>query len=198
MRYRQYGESGPVIVLLHGFGGGPMDFKPLIEELEKDHQLIVPNLKFFFSNREPLRFDKQLELLKEFIDCKLQSTTAPFHLMGVSYGGTQSLALRSFMPERILTHALVNPMPLKPLEKLRNPLLKLILSFYYIPGGLNLFFKTAAGFKTLQGLGKVFNMGLMGQRKLKHFNARKVMLIEKALKRFVWVTNHVDLSLIHI
>src|SRR5277367_928766 len=56
------GGSGPVVVLLHGFGDTGDMWGPLAEQLMKTHTVIVPDLRGFGNSSHPAEgYDKRTE-----------------------------------------------------------------------------------------------------------------------------------------
>src|SRR5690349_4478101 len=112
------GSSGPLVVLLHGYGGGPLDWHYVIPSLEANHRLLIPNLTPLFSSPRPHTFSKQVEVMATLIN-QLNSAREKFVLVGSSYGGTLSWGLRAHFQSLVTGHILINPMPLDPLPALK-------------------------------------------------------------------------------
>src|SRR5690606_13806231 len=88
------GQAGPLVVLLHGYGGGPLDWRNIVPLLETNHRLLIPNLMPLFSSRQPLTFSRQVEIVAALLN-QLNGAREPFVLVGASYGGTLSWGLRA-------------------------------------------------------------------------------------------------------
>lgn len=196
MRYQVHGESEPVHILLHGFGGGPQDWSTVTPILSQRARVVIPNLKVFFTHSEPLTFGQQVTFLSEFIHhINKQKKVKSLHLTGQSYGATLSLGLRLTNNFKILSHVLLNPMPFHPFSRIRDQHVQLLVSFGYMPGGVNLFLRTEKGRQSLEEMAKVFRIGSAGHHEIRHFNDRKLALVEKAFDRFRWVDRHEDWSI---
>ncbi len=188
-RYRQIGESGPIIILLHGFGGGPADWEIMGAELSKDHRVLIPNISPLFASREPISFSDQIVILRELVE-KMNPMNEKIHLVGSSYGGTLTWGLSRGLETTVASQTLVNPMPLYPLSVLRHPHVRILFWLLRIPGALRLFVMSHFGRKVLFKLGQLFRMGIVGNKKFMHLNHRKLFLIEKAIQRFYWIISN--------
>jgi pimeloyl-ACP methyl ester carboxylesterase len=179
--------------LLHGFGGGPSDWVEVSAELAKTSRVVLPNLKTFFSHAEPLSFSKQVSLLAEFIQSLYgRKSVDTINLMGQSYGATLSIGLRLQAAFSIGSHTLLNPMPFRPLQAIRNPEIQILANMGSMPGGVKMFLKSTLGRRGLEELAKVFRIGALGHHEVQHFNDRKLLLVEKAFERFRWIVMNED------
>lgn len=191
IKYKREGTSGPPFLLLHGFGGGPQDWQSISENLSRNHRLIIPNLKTFFSHESPLTFTEQVQFLNSFVSWLLEKKqTDKIKIMGQSYGATLSLALRLVNPLPISSHFVLNPMPFQPLEWIRNDHLKVFVNLGHMPGAVQRFFRSPSGRKCLIELAQVFRIGALGHHEISHINSRKLNLVEKAIDRFLWINRN--------
>lgn len=190
-KFRLTGNSGPLLVLLHGYGGGPLDWHHLLPELESQHRILVPNLTPLFSCEQPIGFSKQVQIVSKLID-QVNSGRDPFALVGTSYGGTLSFGLRAQFQSLVSGHVLLNPMPLDPLACLKSSQLRMLFGLNMVPGALPLFLKTKMGRTLLLELGEVFGFGGEGRKGLQQLSERKLVLIGKAVQRFAWISQHED------
>src|SRR6185437_7948089 len=82
------GGHGPTIVLLHGFGGSATWlWYPQVEDLARDHRVIMPDLLWFGDSRSEARdftIDHQVHAVEALLD---QLGTHEAAVVGVSYGG---------------------------------------------------------------------------------------------------------------
>jgi len=95
------GGQGPVLVLLHGFGGnGPLTWRKQVAPLSKRYRLIIPDLCWFdksYSQSAPT-----LEAQLEAISALLKSLDIQeYSLAGISYGGFIGLALAHQDPQKV-------------------------------------------------------------------------------------------------
>ncbi len=188
IKYKVFGESGPVLMLLHGFGGGVNDWSTLAPLLANTYRVVVPNLKVFFSHHEPLMFSQQVRLLKLFVEYVLkQKQVSSISLCGQSYGATLSLGLKLSNAVKTDHQILINPMPFRPFDHVKDSHIQLLLNLGHLPGGVNLYLRTSGGRESLAALAQVFRIGVLGQHEVQHFNDRKLLLVEKAFERFRWI-----------
>ena len=86
--YQHIGKHGPILVLLHGWGGDWQTWHPVIVELSKDFQLIIPDLPGFGKTANPEQVWNIPQFnawLSEFISQTVG--TKKFILLGHSFGG---------------------------------------------------------------------------------------------------------------
>lgn len=188
LKYKVEGDRGPVVVLLHGFGGGPQDWSEVLPILTRNYRVVVPNLKIFFANAKPLTFSEQVLVLSGLISSLLQrKNVSQLSLMGQSYGATLAMGACSSLNYTCQKLVLLNPMPFHPLRQVRDPHLKVLIDFSYAPSAVGLFLKSDAGKKSLHEAAKIFRIGSDGRHEVHHFNDRKMALVEKAVERFRWI-----------
>jgi pimeloyl-ACP methyl ester carboxylesterase len=145
--YQQLGRRGPLLVLLHGWGCSWEIFSPILTELSKTYQVIVPDLPGFGLSAVPTANSKNLAWdsldylvwLKDFL--KKTVDNQPFVIGGHSFGGklaallaaTQSqteIADRSMqLKGLILIDSAGLPAPLTPKEQLSYALSGWVPSF---------------------------------------------------------------------
>ena len=90
------GGRGPTVVLVHGFGGSGMWlWYPQVEDLARDHRVIVPDLLWFGESRSDARdfsIDHQVRAVEALLDHLGERET---DVVGVSYGGLVAHELAS-------------------------------------------------------------------------------------------------------
>lgn len=185
-KYTTSGDAGPVVLLLHGFGGGPLDWRHLVPELSSEHRLVIPNLKPLFTAARPVPFSKQVELLAGLIN-HVNPAREEFVLVGTSFGATLSWGLRAHFQSLVSGHILINPMPLDPLPTLKSAQLRMLFGLNMVPGAMPLFLRTKMGRDLLIELGEIFGLG-------GHASEKKLALVSKAIQRFAWIAQHEDWS----
>ena len=156
IKYKVYGDAGPVILLLHGFGGGPQDWAEVITSLSGRFRLIVPNIKTFFSSAQPMTYQQQVTLLSFFAQEQLKrKNVSTLSLVGQSYGATLTFGLAYLLRKHnansvIDQHVVLNPMPFHPFEKLRDKYLQVLVNVSSAPGMIVNFLKSSVGKKSLE------------------------------------------------
>lgn len=85
--FRIWGQSGPILVLLHGGYGSWMHFLKNVEELSKNFQLIVPDMPGF-GESEPLPKVPNLDEYAQTLVDALSSLTngSNYNIIGFSFG----------------------------------------------------------------------------------------------------------------
>jgi pimeloyl-ACP methyl ester carboxylesterase len=103
------GGQGPTVVLIHGFGGSAIWlWYPQVEDLARDHRLIVPDLLWFGDSRSDARdftIDHQVHALEALLD---QLGAGESDVVGVSYGGLVAHELASDRPASVRHLVLVD------------------------------------------------------------------------------------------
>lgn len=85
--FRIWGQSGPILVLLHGGYGSWMHFLKNVEELSKNFQVIVPDMPGF-GESEPLPKAPNLDEYAQTLVDALSSLTngSNYNIIGFSFG----------------------------------------------------------------------------------------------------------------
>jgi pimeloyl-ACP methyl ester carboxylesterase len=122
--YQHLGSQGPVLVLLHGWGCTWEIFAPIIGELTRKQQLIIPDLPGFGGSTLPTTkseawsSQEYLVWLQAFLDQVVKNE--PYSIGGHSFGGKLSALWASTHPKNlkglILTDASGLPDALTPRE----------------------------------------------------------------------------------
>lgn len=102
--------DGAGILFLHSGPGRGSDWRAIIAEMEANYLCLAPDLLFRgetgrWPNRDSYGLDRQAEVVAAVIE----TTTAPIHLVGHSYGGAVALRCAVRWPERLRTLTLIEP-----------------------------------------------------------------------------------------
>ena len=95
------GDSRPVILLLHGFGGdGLGTWSPVMRALSADYRVVVPDLLWFGASTQegPPGLEAQVQAVQDLLD-RLGVDKAT--VVGLSYGGFVALGLQAQAPQRL-------------------------------------------------------------------------------------------------
>ncbi|HEX7017410.1 MAG TPA: alpha/beta hydrolase [Patescibacteria group bacterium] len=135
--YQQIGSSQQVIVLLHGWGCDWQIWAPLIPELSKKFQLVIPDLPAFGHSDTPTEvWDSHgyVEWLREFIAAAVGQEK--FSLVGHSFGGKVAALLaaeeekkHSGLSKMVIIDASGLPVDLTPKEQVVHTLSQLLPAF---------------------------------------------------------------------
>jgi len=128
------GGHGPAVVLLHGFGDTGDMWGPMASELERDHTVVVPDLRGMGLSSKPAGgFDKKTQAgdLAGVLDAlKIQRADVVTHDIGNMVG----FAFAAQHPDRVTRFVLIDVPGVGPWEEiLKNPLL-----WHFRFGGLDM------------------------------------------------------------
>lgn len=101
LHYELHGHSGPRVLLLHGWGCSTKHFDPIVQELEKTHQLCVidfPAHGLSARPPEPWGVSDFCKCVRELI-VNLQFT--PCDIIAHSFGGRIAIKLSAEYPELV-------------------------------------------------------------------------------------------------
>lgn len=102
--------QGELVVLLHSGGMSSRQWRRLIDGLARTHRALAPDLLGSGSN-PPWEDDPGFHYARDLdaVRALLETTDAPFHLIGHSYGGMLALQLARRMPSRVRSLAVYDP-----------------------------------------------------------------------------------------
>lgn len=103
IRAREYGVSGPEVVLLHGGPGAPGYMAPVARELAKDFRVFEPFQRG--SSDEPLTVARHIADLLNLLNTRCGGRTPA--IVGHSWGAMLALAFAAAYPRRIACLVLV-------------------------------------------------------------------------------------------
>eukprot|EP00193_Tetraselmis_chui_P009247 CAMPEP_0177757714 /NCGR_PEP_ID=MMETSP0491_2-20121128/3790_1 /TAXON_ID=63592 /ORGANISM="Tetraselmis chuii, Strain PLY429" /LENGTH=394 /DNA_ID=CAMNT_0019273383 /DNA_START=81 /DNA_END=1265 /DNA_ORIENTATION=- len=111
LHYVQAGDSGPPIILVHGFGASAYHWRYNIPELAKNHRVYAPCLMGFgWSEKAVVDYSEGkvwVEQLRQFIS-SVVGAEEPVVLVGNSLGGFAILATAGQYPELVRGLVLLN------------------------------------------------------------------------------------------
>jgi pimeloyl-ACP methyl ester carboxylesterase len=107
INHRQIGE-GPVLVLLHGYGGSVRHWDAIVKKLKDKFTLVVLNLSHLSLSNDKTFFSVQVELLAKFL--KTNFPNQKVNIAGTSYGATLAWALAVDHQELVERLVMINPM----------------------------------------------------------------------------------------
>ncbi len=105
--HREIGE-GPILVLLHGYGGSVMHWDAVVENLKSDFRVVIPSISHLFLSQDKIFFSIQIEVLAKFL--KENYPQQKVNLAATSYGGALAWALSIQYPDLVDRLVLINPM----------------------------------------------------------------------------------------
>ena len=192
LKYKVIGDGDHGLVLIHGFGGAQSDWNRLIPELSQDFKILSIGVNRFFSASVPITFKDQVQMLNKMLNYVFDEEEMPrsWSLCGESYGSMLSMGLYLSDMKGLKKCYFINPVPFSPLEKIRSKNLNTILRISSLPGGAKKILNSSAALEALKAIGDVFQVGLTNPGHIKVFNQRKILLIEHAIERFMWIHRH--------
>ncbi len=196
IQYRDIG-SGPVVILVHGYGGTMYDWDEIAESLSRHYRVIVPNLSSIYMDpARAVSFSQQVTVFREFVGLFKKTIRDQVYLVGGSYGAAICYAMAIEEPDLINRLVLINPMPPHPKDLLRNPLLKIMLEVAKVPPAIRVMLMSPAGGFGLKYLQKIFDVPWIKsnaqKNRLSKITNRKARLITHVVHRFAWVCDVED------
>lgn len=107
LNWRDYGGSGPTMVLIHGLGGSLINWDAVGPRLAKDHRVVAPDLPGF--GLSPPQGDFTLTTHVAALVRFIEEVGAPVTLMGNSMGGLVSEIVAANHPDLVERLILVSP-----------------------------------------------------------------------------------------
>ena len=124
-------QSGPLIVMIHGFPGRPQDFKRLIDHLNGHSILAVALPGFGISPKSPnITHDNLVQTLIEVIQ---QCSATELFVLGHSFGSALAVSIAEQLSESVIGLFLVSPVGLRPHRAMRNGARYIYPVFRYTP-----------------------------------------------------------------
>lgn len=104
MHVERAGDSGPLVLLVHGSGAAGWDAWALQRPLAADYRLVVPHRTGYPPNPPLELIDFEIQA-RELIDLIEPGT----NVVGHSYGGVVSLLAAALVPERVASLTVIEP-----------------------------------------------------------------------------------------
>ncbi len=113
IRYHEYGERGPKIVLLHGFGhfSQSLNFKNFLENMSDSYQVLAFDLLAHGKSSDPLSpigYEQHAGIMHQ---AAIELGYTKYNLIGYSFGGRISMRLASLHGENIEKLVIVDITP---------------------------------------------------------------------------------------
>lgn len=106
MYYEIYGQGEPV-VLLHGFTGSGQNWHPMVADLAKEFQLIVPDLRGHGHSTNPANAFTHRQSALDVFALLDHLGIEHFKAMGISTGGMTLLHMATQQPDRVEAMVLI-------------------------------------------------------------------------------------------
>lgn len=188
--FREYGH-GPLVVLLHGYGGSVMHWQSVIDKLKDRYRVVVPNLGHLYMSRNRLLFSVQLELIAGFMREHFPGEKA--HFVGMSFGAALAWGLSLQHPSLVDRLMLLNPLMPNPVGRFRLPEMRY---FFVLPMGdkamLNLF-NSPIGYAFLRRAAEIFRPDRdLAEKRLARLSPIKLAFIADLVAHFSWILRNED------
>ncbi|QDK37087.1 alpha/beta fold hydrolase [Bdellovibrio sp. NC01] len=183
--YRERGQ-GPILLLLHGYGGSIHHWQPVADLLESKYRVIVPNLGHLYLSTDKLTFTQQIENLAEFITVHFPNEKV--NVAGLSFGGALAWGLATRYPHLVKRTALINPMVTDPVRSFTPLELRF---FFTIPLNLKSIYvmlTTPMGKAFLRRSAQIFrDERSEGVTAVERLQGRKLQFVAYMIHHFAWV-----------
>jgi pimeloyl-ACP methyl ester carboxylesterase len=182
---RETGQ-GPVLILLHGYAGSVLHWKPLVSSLESHFRVVVVNYGHLYLGRQALSFTEQVDILGNWIAQSFPNQKV--HVAGLSFGGALTWGLGLEFPNLIEKTIFINPMSPAPANHFH---MKSMRFFFKIPlsrKSVFLFLSTSMGEKFLKKSAEIFRLqseSVTGR--LTGLEGKKKIFIAHLFNNFAWI-----------
>lgn len=178
--------QGPILILLHGYAGSVLHWKPIAESLESDFSVVLVNYGHFYLGRSALSFSAQVDLLANWIEEHFPGQRV--NLAGISFGGALVWGLGTKYPQLVAEAIFVNPMPPNPMKYFAMKSMRL---FFHIPlsrAAVFIFLSTRLGAKFLRRCAEIFRFQSEEEaERLTSVTGKKRIFIAHLFNNFAWI-----------
>jgi pimeloyl-ACP methyl ester carboxylesterase len=190
--FRDKGQ-GPLLLLLHGYGGTPQHWEAIADRLCSDFRVISLNLSHIYMSTDKLLFSTQIQCLVRFIEENFQKEKV--HVAGLSFGGALAWGLACRRPDLVEKLILVNPLVTFPVQHFLPKELRFFFSLPMNLTSIYLMLRTPMGQGFLKRSAEIFrderSQGAIAMEKLR---GRKLMFVAHLIHHFSWILRSEDWS----
>lgn len=183
INFRQYGD-GPVLILLHGYGGSVLHWDGMVAHLKEKYTVVVPNLTHIYMGSTKLHFAVQIEHIYEFI--RTQFPNQKVKVAGISYGAAMAWGISVNHPDLVDQLVLINPLMPNPIVNFRLVEMKY---FFKVPLTLKtaqVLLATPIGKAFLKRSAKIFrDDGDIQVERLERLKGKKLHFVAYMISNFV-------------
>lgn len=188
--YREHGH-GPILLLLHGYGGSVMHWDPVLEELARDHRVVVPNLSHLYMSKDRLLFNVIVEAVADFVRATFPGErVSP---VGSSFGGALAWGLAALHPDLVERMVLLNPVVPHPVSRFLLPEARY---FFVVPmeeKAVTRLFATPIGQSFLGCCAEIFRPDrASAERSLARLSPVKLGFVARLVSHFAWILRNED------
>lgn len=191
VHFQMIGTSGPICVLLYGYGGNPRHWTAVAEQLSQTHRVVVPQLTSIYMSKDPLFFTVQVELILKFVEEHFRGEV--IKLAGMSYGGLLAWAMSLQRPDLFERVYLVNPMLPNALSYVQIPELKYVLRIPFNFQALSILLASPIGKRFLSKTAIILgNESDSNSARIESLSGRKLFFISRMIHHFSWLMKNED------
>lgn len=188
--FREYGH-GPLLVLLHGYGGSVMHWDPVVDALKNKYRVVVPNLTHLYMSKNRLLFPVIVELVAEFIKTNFPGEKAS--VAGLSFGGTIAWGLALHHPHIVDRLVLMNPLMTHPVQNFRLPETRYFFVMPMDDKSIIRLFGTPIGSSFLKKCAQIFRPDReQAGRALERLTGTKLAFVAGIISHFSWILRNED------
>lgn len=188
--YRERGQ-GPVLVLLHGFGGSVHHWDSCAEELAKNYRVVIPNLSHLFMSTDRIFFTVQVETVAQFIRTNFPGEKV--HVAGLSFGGALAWALSRQRPELVNKLIVINPVVVEPIANFALPELRYFFVMPMNTRSIYVLLSTPIGKAFLKKAAMIFRDERSGGTgRLDTLKGRRLLFVSHLIYNFSWMLRRED------
>jgi len=188
--FRERGQ-GPVLILLHGFGGSVHHWEACADELSKHYRVVVPNLSHLFMSTDRIFFTVQVEALASFIRTNFPEQKV--NVAGLSFGGALTWALRLQRPELVEKVVLINPVVPDPIPQFSLPELRYFFVMPLASRSIFVLLSTPIGKSFLKRAAAIFrDERSEGAGRLESLKGRRLLFVSHLIYNFAWTLRRED------
>lgn len=190
--YRERGQ-GPILLLLHGYGGSVHHWEAIIENLSREYRVVTLNLSHIYLSADKLFFSVQVETVARFVRDTFPNQTV--HLAGLSYGGALAWGLACQHKDLVKRVVLINPMVANPVKHFMPRELKFFFSIPLNLTSVYVMLSTPMGRAFLKRAAQIFrderSEGAIAAQAL---SGRKLLFVAHMIHHFSWILRSEDWS----
>lgn len=188
--FRERGQ-GPILVLLHGFGGSVHHWESCADELSKHYRVVVPNLSHLFMSTDRIFFTIQVETIAQFL--KTNFPGQKVNIAGLSFGGALTWALSRHHPELIEKIILINPVVADPISAFTLPELRYFFVMPMNSRSIYVLLSTPIGKAFLKRAAMIFRDERSGGvGRLDTLKGRRLLFVSHLIYNFAWMLRRED------
>ncbi|WP_413288331.1 alpha/beta fold hydrolase [Bdellovibrio sp. HCB337] len=190
--FRERGQ-GPILILLHGFGGSVHHWESCAEELSKHYRVVVPNLSHLFMSTDRIFFTVQVETIAHFIRSNFPGQKV--HIAGLSFGAALTWALSRQHPGLIEKIILINPVVTDPISNFTLPELRYFFVMPMSSRAIYVLLSTPIGKSFLKRAAMIFRDERSGGvGRLDALQGRRLLFVSHLIYNFAWMLRREDWS----